>query len=257
MVVDEVVFWALLFWDNVAVFSSFDLLQLVVSLLSLIGSIHGKNLFSVFVDYLSPSSAVRGLAWVLFDGDEKGNNFWIIEQGNLHLIVWFEFLTFLFPCICIKQIKTSLWKWCTWVRPLMPQQIFTPWLEGFSFKNSSKQFTKKHEPYETPFISLPHPKPPLSCAGDESYKLSVTSALPWNQTKSQLLFVWFSLQRHCSVSTDPWPDNRQGSSLVQRKEPVMDEILLYEKEEADERGHSVDLWRNWTLHGKLQWLPAA
>lgn len=72
-----------------------------------------------------------------------------------------------------------------WEEPLMPQQIFTARLEGFSFKNISKQFTKKHEPYETQFISFLHSKPPLACTGDESYKLSVTSALPWNQTKSQ------------------------------------------------------------------------
>lgn len=49
-----------------------------------------------------------------------------------------------------------------WEEPLMPQQIFTARLEGFSFKNSSKQFTKKHEPYETQFISLLHSKASIS-----------------------------------------------------------------------------------------------
>lgn len=93
-----------------------------------------------------------------------------------------QYTPFFFACKVEEHIKTSEWN-CAGEKPLKTLQIFTPRLERFSLKNRSKQFTQKHEPFETQFISLPHLKPPLACTGDESYKLSVTSALAWNRTK--------------------------------------------------------------------------
>lgn len=98
---------------------------------------------------------------------------------------------------------------------------------GIFFKNSSKRFTKKHDPSETQFISLPHTKPPLACARDESYKLSVTSALPWNQTKSQMLLVCFFFLPAAALRRPRRPLTwwRGRRFAAHRKGPVMGDTV--------------------------------